>query len=192
MIAFDHHGDGAGERVVSTDDGSLATSMLRLLLDRGIEITPMHATALALGIHEDTGSLTYTSTTPRDVDGLAACLRLGAGQEQLGRYLRGPLQPAQRELLHELIGDRSEREVSGLRVVTAAARAGQWVEDASSLANRVGDLADWDALFLAVAMEGRVLVVARSRTPALAADAALEQFGGGGHAQAASAMVGRR
>jgi len=190
VIGFDHHGDGAGERVVSTDDGSLATSMLRLLLDRGIEITPMHATALALGIHEDTGSLTYTSTTPRDVDGLAACLRLGAGQEQLGRYLRGPLQPAQRELLQELIGDRSEREVSGLRVVTAAARANQWVEDASSLANRVGDLADWDALFLAVAMEGRVLLVARSRTPALAADAALEQFGGGGHAQAASAMVG--
>ena len=50
----------------------------RLLLDREIEITPMHATALALGIHEDTGSLTYTSTTPRDVDGLAACLRLGS------------------------------------------------------------------------------------------------------------------
>ena len=63
--------------------------MLRLLLDRGIAITPMHATAFALGIHEDTGSLTYTSTTPRDVEGLAACLRLGAGQEQLGRYLRG-------------------------------------------------------------------------------------------------------
>ena len=31
------------------------TGMLRLLLERGIAITPMHATAFALGIHEDTG-----------------------------------------------------------------------------------------------------------------------------------------
>jgi tRNA nucleotidyltransferase (CCA-adding enzyme) len=189
VIAFDHHHGPAGEHVVSADDGSLATAMLRLLLDRGIQITPMHATAFALGIHEDTGSLTYTSTTARDVEGLAACLRLGAGQEQIGRYLRGPLQPAQRELLGELVRSRAEREVAGLRVVTAAARAGAWVEDASSLASRVGDLADWDALFLAVGMEGRVLLVARSRTPALAADAALEPFGGGGHEQAASAMA---
>ncbi len=59
----------------------------------------MHATAFALGIHEDTGSLTYSSTTHRDVEALAACVRLGANQEQLARYLRSPLQRDQRELL---------------------------------------------------------------------------------------------
>src|SRR3954465_9573303 len=32
VIAFDHHGGGSGDHVVSADDGSLATSMLRLLL----------------------------------------------------------------------------------------------------------------------------------------------------------------
>src|SRR4051795_9968578 len=68
LLAFDHHEADAGEHVVSASEGSLSSSMLRLLVDRGAEISPLHATALALGIHEDTGSLTYTSTTPRDVE----------------------------------------------------------------------------------------------------------------------------
>ena len=149
----------------------------------------MHATAFALGIHEDTGSLTYSSTTHRDVEALAACVRLGANQEQLARYLRSPLQRDQRELLGRLIAARTERDVAGLRIVAAAASAGRYVEDASSLVSRVGDSTDWDALFLCVEMEGRVLVVARSRTPALSVDEAVASFGGGGHAQAASAVA---
>ena len=193
VVAFDHHAGhelaAAGESAVVGGDGSVVTSMLRLLLDRGVRISPMHATAFALGIHEDTGSLTYSSTTARDIEALGACVRLGANQEQLARYLRTPLQREQRELLERLVAARTEREIAGLRVVTAAARAGRYVEDASSLVSRVGESVDWDALFLCVEMEGRVLVVARSRTPALSADAAVASLGGGGHAQAASALA---
>ena len=84
----------------------------------------MHATAFALGIHEDTGSLTYTSTT--------YSRRRGARRPACGwartrscsaRYLRGPLQPEQRNLLRVLSRepDRSS-EVAGLRVVSAVGR----------------------------------------------------------------------
>ena len=193
VIAFDHHAGheaGAGaERAVVAPDGSVVTGMLRLLLDRGARISPMHATVFALGIHEDTGSLTYSSTTHRDIEALAACVRLGASQAQLARYLRSPLQREQRELLERLVGARTVRDVAGLRVVAAAAHAGRYVDDASALVSRVGDAADWDALFLCVEMEGRVLVVARSRTPALSVDEAVAALGGGGHAQAASALL---
>ena len=108
----------------------------------------MHATAFALGIHEDTGSLTYASTTHRDVEALAACVRLG---RQPGAARPLPARPAsadQRELLRRLDAARTEREIAGLRVVTAAAHAGEYVEDVSSLVSRVGDVADWDVLFL--------------------------------------------
>src|SRR3954453_2513945 len=140
VVAFDHHGDGALEEgnALVGDDGSVVTGMLKPLLDRSIEVSPMHATAFALGIHEDTGSLTYTSTTFRDIEALAACVRLGANQELLGRYLRGPLQPDQRNLLRRLSANRSEREIAGLRVVSAWAKVDVYVEDVSSLASRVG------------------------------------------------------
>ena len=118
VVAFDHHGQGQlgteieeGAALVGRD-GSVVTGMLKLLLERGVEISPMHATAFALGIHEDTGSLTYTSTTYRDVEALAACVRLGANQELLGRYLRGPLHPDQRNLLRMLSAHRAEHEVA--------------------------------------------------------------------------------
>jgi tRNA nucleotidyltransferase (CCA-adding enzyme) len=195
VVAFDHHGEGRlgaevdeGAALVGRD-GSIVTAMLKLLLERGIEVSPMHATAFALGIHEDTGSLTYTSTTYRDIEALAACVRLGANQELLGRYLRGPLQPDQRNLLRVLSANRSEREMAGLRVVSAWAAVDGYVEDVSTLASRVGEISDWDVLMLAVEMEGRVLLVGRSRTGALAVDKALAPLGGGGHAQAASCFV---
>src|SRR4051794_19541865 len=152
VVAFDHHGAGevADANALVGEDGSVVTGMLKLLLDRGIEISPMHATAFALGIHEDTGSLTYTSTTHRDIEALGACVRLGANQELLGRYLRGPLQPEQRNLLRRLAANRAEREVAGLRVVAAWAEAEGYVEDVSTLASRVGEIADWDVLLLSV------------------------------------------
>jgi tRNA nucleotidyltransferase (CCA-adding enzyme) len=191
VVVFDHHGEPEieGATTFTAADGSLVTNMLKLLLERGIQITPMQATAFALGIHEDTGSLTYSSATHRDIEALAACVRAGANQELLARYLRGPLQPDQRELLRHLDAARRESEVAGLRLVTAAAQADGYVEDVSTLVTRIGDVADWDVLLLSVAMEGRVLVVGRSRSSAVAVDSALEPLGGGGHAQAASAIV---
>src|SRR5919108_5050932 len=193
VVAFDHHRDSNPDTEAPAPllgrDGSVVTGMLRLLLERGVEISPMHATAFALGIHEDTGSLTYGSTTYRDVEALAACVRLGANQELLGRYLRGPLQPDQRNLLRMLSANRAEHVIAGLRVVSAWARIEGYVEDVSTLASRVGEVSDWDVLLLSVEMEGRILLVGRSRTGQLAIDDALAAFGGGGHAQAASSFV---
>jgi tRNA nucleotidyltransferase (CCA-adding enzyme) len=202
VVVFDHHGEPRNEshreprleqaRTFIAEDGSIVTNMLKLLLERGVPINPMQATAFALGIHEDTGSLTYSSTTQRDIEALAACVRAGANQELLARYLRGPLQPGQRDLLRRLDGARVQSEISGLRLVTASAEADGYVEDVSSLVSRIGDMADWDVLVLSVAMEDRVLLVGRSRSSAVAIDEALEPLGGGGHAQAASAIVRER
>jgi tRNA nucleotidyltransferase (CCA-adding enzyme) len=191
VVVFDHHGepDLEGATTFIASDGSLVTNMLKLLLERRIRLTAMQATAFALGIHEDTGSLTYSSTTARDVEALAACLRAGANQELLGRYLRGPLQPEQRDLLRRLDANRMQSEVAGLRLITATAEVDSYVEDVSTLVSRIGDVADWDVLLICVSMEQRVLVVGRSRTSAVAIDDALAAFGGGGHAQAASAIV---
>ena len=85
-----------------------------------------------------------------------AWFRLGANQELLGRYLRGPLQPDQRNLLRMLSANRTEHSIAGLRVVSAWARLDGYVEDVSTLASRVGEVSDWDVLLLSVEMEGRI------------------------------------
>jgi tRNA nucleotidyltransferase (CCA-adding enzyme) len=193
-VVFDHHAAELPdwvrpENVVLSSDGALTTTLVGILAEREITVSPLEATVFALGIHEDTGSLTYASTTFRDIEALGACVRHGANQELLARYLRGPLQPEQRNVLRLLAANRSEREIAGLRVVSAWASADSYVEDVSTLASRVGEVSDWDVLLLSVAMEGRVLLVGRSRTSAVAVDEALAALGGGGHPQAASSFL---
>ena len=192
IVIFDHHPGrrrSKDKNVVSGKDGSLVTTMLKLLTERGIEISAMHATAFALGIHEDTGSLTFPPTTEDDVAALAFCMKAGANQQMLARYLRKPLSEEQRELLVSLIDNRIVIDVAGMKVVATWATNDLYVEDISGLAPRIGDIADWDALFICVEMEGRTFVVGRSRNESIDADSVVSTVGGGGHAQAASAIV---
>src|SRR5688572_25229516 len=93
---FDHHGESElpdwvdeSNAVLSTD-GALTTTLVGILAEREIEPTSLEATTFALGIHEDTGSLTYATSTQRDVDALAWCLRHGARQDLVAAYLHTP------------------------------------------------------------------------------------------------------
>ena len=174
---------------MTSDDGALCTTMVVILGERGIEPTPAEATALALGIHEDTGSLTFASTTLRDVEALAFCARHGASQELIARFLHLPLGDEQRALLTTLVDAGETHDVAGARVLVAGARWPRYVDGISTLASKIVELAECEALVMAVEMEGRVFVVGRSRTPALDIGAALAGLGGGGHPQAASAIV---
>src|SRR6185437_11063747 len=96
-VLFDHHGDGAAPDwvtpgcYVAGEDGALCTTMVAILAERGIDPTPTEATALALGIHEDTGSLTFPTTTVRDIEALGFCARHGASQELVSSLLHPPL-----------------------------------------------------------------------------------------------------
>jgi len=192
---FDHHGDETppdwvepGAAVLSAD-GALTTTLVGILAERELEPTPLEATAFALGIHEDTGSLTYPTTTQRDVDALAWCLRHGARQDLVATYLHVPLQDEERELLQHLLEAIEPLDADGDEVLLAALRWPQYVEGVSNLAHKIVDLTDARALVLLVEMEGRVFVVVRSRTERIDAAGIAETLGGGGHAQAASAIV---
>lgn len=198
VIAFEHDPGGAdtdsgedrpGDRRVVSIDGSLITEMLRLIIDRDIRLTPMHATAFALGIHEDTGSLTYPSTTQRDAEALAYVLGEGASREMIARYLGGTLTESRRKLLTKLQAAARIVDIAGFRVVVAATTVEEHVEDVSGLVSRVGEMADWDAIFMCVGMGARTQIVARSRTAGLRADDVVRAFGGGGHPEAAAANV---
>jgi tRNA nucleotidyltransferase (CCA-adding enzyme) len=111
VVVFDHHESEnperppfvKGENWVLSRDGAQSTSMLYLLRERGIEVSRLAATIFALGIHEDTGSLTYPRTTIRDADMLAVSMRLGASQALIERYLHSALTSEQRLVLMEMV-----------------------------------------------------------------------------------------
>jgi tRNA nucleotidyltransferase (CCA-adding enzyme) len=194
-VLFDHHGDASLPEWVDPDaavrsaDGALTTTLVGILAERELAPTPLEATAFALGIHEDTGSLTYPTATQRDADALAWCLRHGARQELVSTYLHTPLTAGERDLLQHLVDALEPVHAAGEEVLVAALRWPEYVEGISNLAHKIVDLVDPRALVLLVEMDERVFAVVRSRTDGVDAAAVAEALGGGGHAQAASAIA---
>jgi tRNA nucleotidyltransferase (CCA-adding enzyme) len=192
---FDHHGEAElpewidPDAAVVSSDGALTTTLVGILAEREIEPTTLEATTFALGIHEDTGSLTYATTTQRDVDALAWCLRHGARQDLVAAYLHTPLAADERDLLQHLVDRLEPVDAAGEEVLLAAARWPEYVEGVSNLAHKIVDLTDAKALVLLVEMDERVFAVVRSRTDAIDASEIASALGGGGHAHAASAIA---
>ena len=150
----------------------------------------LQASIFALGIHEDTGSLTYPRTTIRDAEMLAAAMRLGASQALVERYLHSALDSAQRQVLMRLVDSVRVERVRGLDIHVVSAEVSEYVDGLSVVAHKLMELINADVLLQAIAMEKRVFVTARSRTGAVDVGALLRTLGGGGHPQAAAAVVG--
>jgi tRNA nucleotidyltransferase (CCA-adding enzyme) len=193
-VLFDHHDEPLPDWVqpdaaVLSRDGALTTTLVGIIAEREVEPTVLEATAFALGIHEDTGSLTYATTTQRDADALGWCMRHGARQDLVAHYLHTPLAPAERELLSTLLESLEPVSAGGDEVLVAAVSWPEYVEGVSNLAHKIVDLTDARGLVLLVEMEGRVFAVVRSRSERIDAGAVAAALGGGGHAQAASAIT---
>jgi tRNA nucleotidyltransferase (CCA-adding enzyme) len=198
VIVFDHHRLGApaekpayvaDENYVLSRDGSLVTTMLKIIHDRKMEISPLEATIFALGIHEDTGSLTFPTTTPRDAEALALCMRLGANQSLIGKYLHNPLSEDQREIMLRLIDELEQITVGDVEVFIAAIKSPRYIDGLSVVAHKILDVTDCQAVIVMVEMEDRIFVVGRSKSRLLDVARALAPVGGGGHSQAASGIV---
>ena len=192
VALFDHHSEPLPEwlppeTAVVSGDGALTTTLCGILAEREIAVSALEATAFALGIHEDTGSLTYASATLRDAEALTWCLRHGARQDMVARYLHQPLVEDERGLLDALLAALEPESVAGHDVLVGALAWPRYVDGVSNLAHKLVDLTDARGLVCLVEMDGRVVAVFRSRMPELDASVLAAALGGGGHAQAASA-----
>ncbi|MGQ9785081.1 MAG: CBS domain-containing protein [Anaerolineae bacterium] len=190
---IDHHARAPhlSDSVIATlhHTGATATLLVEEIKAQRIPLFPHEATLLLLGIYEDTGSLLYSSTTPRDVYMAAWLMEQGAVMEVVRQFLKYPLSEDQQALYRQLIDAMQTYPISGHVVMIAAAVAGRYVEEISTLAHKLRDLFEPDALFLIVAMEDHIQLVARSTTDAIDVGFIAGMFGGGGHARAAAALV---
>ncbi len=190
---YDHHCsadiDIPYEKAVIEKRGATVTIMVEILRSEGIDVTPAEATLLALGLYEDTGSLTFTSVCPHDYEAAAWLLGKGANLNVVADYMHRELNPAQIETLDNLLKNIEYETISGISVAVASASADRYVGDVASLAHKVMDIESASVLFVMVRMEDRVQVVARSVVEAFDAGSAAARLGGGGHPTAASATI---
>ncbi|MCX6026451.1 MAG: DHH family phosphoesterase, partial [Chloroflexi bacterium] len=150
-----------------TDLGATTTLLVEALRERNGGLAMPAATLLLLGVYEDTGSLTYPGTRPRDVQAAAWLLEQGASLAVAADFLNHPLSREQQALYERLLEAAQTHEIQGLRIVVSMAEAPSEGEEVSTLAHKLRDLFDPAGLFVIVALDGSVQLVARSTTDAV-------------------------
>jgi len=190
---YDHHPshpkDIKGDIEVVDEVGAATTLFVEIFKNKGIPITPEEATLMALGIYEDTGSFTFNSTTPRDMEAASYLLKQGADLNLVSDYMKRDLTADQVELLNEMIQNTKIHTIHGVNVAITTISRQKYVGDLAVLAHKLKDMKNLNVLFVLARMDDKITLIARSRIDAVDAGAIAEEFGGGGHPTAASAVI---
>ncbi|MFP3869759.1 MAG: CBS domain-containing protein [Syntrophobacteria bacterium] len=190
---YDHHPDSEDDVCGSVEMvrpvGATVTMLTEMIRERGITLTPDEATILALGIYEDTGSFTFSSTTPADYQAAGYLLEQGANLNIVSDMLTRELSSEQISLLHDLIQSATTHTINTIPICIARASVDKYIGDFALLAHKLIDMENLDVLFALARMEDRIYLVARSRVPEVNAGEIAAAFGGGGHPSAASATI---
>jgi tRNA nucleotidyltransferase (CCA-adding enzyme) len=190
---YDHHPDRPkdfeAEVEIVEQVGATATIFARLLQERDIALTPLEATVMALGIYEDTGSLTFTSTCAADLHAVAYLLSKGADLSVVAEFVNRELTPVQVRLLHELMQSARELVIEGTAITIAQASSKRYIGDAAYVVHKWKEMENLDVVFALIRMDAKIHLVARSRGDRVNVARIAAEFGGGGHPYAASASI---
>ncbi|MFB2972767.1 CBS domain-containing protein [Aerosakkonema sp. BLCC-F183] len=182
-----------------------------------IELTPAEATVMALGIHVDTGSLTFEHTTPRDAAALGWLMAQGASLKVIAEYIDPGLSRQLQELLKVALDNMQRITKWGHTISWCLLSTSGFVPGLSSLASQLIELTESDALLLAARYQqreeergkggageteeltylqsqnpksdDRLTIIGRSRIDGTDLNRLFQEIGGGGHSQAASANL---
>jgi tRNA nucleotidyltransferase (CCA-adding enzyme) len=191
---IDHHplrkGTPKKWDMVASNTGATTTYLVELLQEENEFLSAIQATLLLLGIYEDTGSLAYAATTPRDIKAAAWLLEQGASLKIASEFLNPPLSSDQRESFDRLVASAETLDIHGHRIILASGEILDMTEEISTLAHKLRDLFDpADALFVLVTTNEGVRLVARSTSDDIDVSLVAAKFNGGGHGRAAAALI---
>jgi len=172
------------------ESGACTTFFIEQLIEKNNHsFNIIEATLLLLGIYEDTGSLTYASTTARDASAVAYLLSHGASLKIASEFLNPPLTPEQQKLFEALIENSQTIAIANQNIFISHADAPNLGDEVSSIAHKICDLVDPDALFIFVSIREGIRLVARSVSDQIDASQIAKVFNGGGHQRAAAALI---
>ncbi len=193
VYIYDHHPasveDIHGDMEYILPYGSTTTILTHIIIDKGIDILPDEATVMLLGIYEDTGSLTYPSTTVKDFEAAAFLLSNGGDLRLVSDILAKELTAEDINLMNELLASATTCTVEGIDVVITTATVEHHIGDIALLVHKIRDISSMDVVISLVMMEDKVYLVARSRIKEVDVGEIAKEFGGGGHPSAASASI---
>lgn len=203
VSVYDHHpGDDRtfpATTFIVEAVGAATTLVVEQLQASGTTLNTSQATVMALGIHVDTGSLTFTSSTVRDAAALTWLMGQGASQSAIAEFVEPNLSPTLQAVLERAIAHLQRAHQPGHALGWVLLETDHHVPGLSGLAERLLTFLDLDSLLFGawfpakehthkLVMIGRTRgrVAATSDRPGIDFNCLLARLGGGGHPTAAA------
>ncbi|KAL3782789.1 hypothetical protein ACHAW5_005743 [Stephanodiscus triporus] len=158
VTIVDHHVDAESDieearHFVVEHVGSVSTMIAERLRNKGVEMTQAEATILALGIHSDTGSLVYDSTTPKDAIMLGWAMEMGASQTAIAEHAMPTLSAEQQGVLTQALININSTTHHGVTISTVLLSADGFIPGLATVTKDALDLSSSDVFLLAVCYE---------------------------------------
>ncbi len=195
VIVYDHHLESDDDILTRNKfvsrSGSNASHMLKHIFDKNkkIEIEDYEATIALMGIYEDTGNFTFNNTTELDMLMGSKLLSYGAKLPMISEYVDKNLKSQELDMLLELMENGEIYEYSSLPVFISTYYSSEYFNGIDVLVNKIMDLEGAKACFILFGTDERISIIARSKSKKIEVNKILENYGGGGHKFAASAVV---
>ncbi len=194
VIVWDHHPHrhifpDRDENIYETT-GACTTFLVEMLMERGdIHLSRIHATLLMMGIYEDTGFLSYGTTTSRDIRAAAWLLDNGADPDLMRHYVLLPMTEHQQLACDLLMRNARTYDIEGKQIVIAAADVREVSDEFSAVAHHMRDLLLPDGLVILLGTKTGIRLICRATTDEIDFGRMMKHFSGGGHSRAASAVI---
>ncbi|MFW6181512.1 MAG: CBS domain-containing protein, partial [Spirochaetota bacterium] len=192
---FDHHPgerpDIPGAVLHQADCGANTTLLGVKVMERSLELQPEDATVALTGIFADTGRFTHHNVQAADFDVASYLLGRGASIKVVDHLLKALRDEEQVNYFHMMVNNLAHRTINGHAVALCCLELDRQVPGLAAVVEKAFEVENTEALFAVFSFptRNRSLIIARSGKDSIQVDHLLAPFGGGGHHQAASALV---
>ncbi len=191
---WDHHmhpGDIKADWTCCEAVGSTVTLLVRQLKEKNCTLSIIEASLFLAGIYEDTGNLTFPSTTAQDARAAAFLFEQQADLNMLNSFLRPVYGPKQKNVLFEMLKSAKRQKIRGHSICVIKQNVEGHTPGLAVVVDMFQDIVNVDAAF-GIFMEGkkdRTIVIGRSSAEGINIGSIMRSMGGGGHPNAGSALL---
>lgn len=194
ILLWDHHmdpGDIAATWRCQEDVGATITLLVRKLREDRKVLTPTQATLFLAGLYEDTGNLTFPSSTAEDAYAAAYLMERGADLNILSSFLRPAYGQKQKDTLFQMLQSSDRIQVNGFSLSINHQQVSGHVGNLAVVVDMYREILNVDAAFgiFCDPQRNHCMVIGRSNAEGFNVGSILRSMGGGGHPAAGSALL---
>ncbi len=192
IIVYDHHLE---ENEIETEHkfikkiGACTSLLVKFLEQKQISLTPEEATTLMMGIYEDTGNLTFNTTTEDDYYSAAFLLKHGANLNTVRDILYHDITIEQVEILKQFIETEEVINIRGVSISIVTASQDNYIPEIAVAVHKFKDMRNLPVVIAILRLGSKIYLICRSSAHEISVKYIAEYFGGGGHDSAASAVI---